>query len=102
MEGILPEYWGPILWQALLIINVATFLLCAYDKAASKAGNPRIRVSEKRLFAAAFLMGAAGVYGAMLLLRHKTRHKSFMTLVPAALVLELLAALWLLGPPPFI
>lgn len=73
------------LWQIALIIytaliNISAFILCIYDKRAAKRG--RWRIPEKTLFGVSILGGAAGLFSAMLLVRHKTRHLSFMLLIP--------------------
>ena len=70
----------------LLIINPIGFFICAWDKRAAIKG--RRRVSEKALFSVAFCGGAAGVYLAMLIFKHKTRHWYFMFFMPVIIAAQ--------------
>jgi len=70
----------------LVTINLLSFLFCIYDKRAAVKG--RRRISEKALFALSFAGGAAGMYAGMLLVRHKTKHKSFMIGIPLLIILH--------------
>ena len=82
-----------LLW--LLGINAAGFLLMGLDKWKAKRG--AWRIPEKTLFTAAFLGGTVGVIAGMNTFRHKTRHRKFAWGLPALLILQLLAAIWLLN-----
>jgi len=73
-----------------LIINISAFLLCAYDKAASKFGKVKFRISERNLILFGFLFGATGMLLAMLIFRHKTKHVNFMTIMPILSLVQLL------------
>ena len=75
-------------WYILLALNGVTFLLYGYDKLASKTGRVRLRISEKTLLFLAFF-GGPGAFIAMLLFRHKTRHKKFTLFVPLLFVIQL-------------
>ena len=77
----------------LLIINMCAFILYAWDKFC--AITHRRRIPEKRLWLAAMYFGAFGALLAMLLCRHKTRHKNFMLGVPALLIFQAAALAWL-------
>ncbi len=80
------------LWQLYLAeINAAALLLCAVDKRQAKKGD--WRVPESVLLLAAALGGSAGLLLGMVLLRHKTRHKSFTLGVPLLLLAQCVAAL---------
>jgi uncharacterized membrane protein YsdA (DUF1294 family) len=73
---------------ALLTWNLITFLVTSYDKAI--AGKRKRRIPEKNLMWMAALMGSVGVYAAMKIFRHKTKHAKFKYGVPILLVLNLL------------
>ena len=47
------------------------------------------RVPERTLFFWALVGGGPGVYASMLLIRHKTLHRSFMLGIPAIMILQL-------------
>lgn len=72
------------------VINVLTFLLYGYDKFAAKRGLRRVR--EVVLLLAAVVGGSIGAECAMLLFRHKTRHRAFALGVPVILVLQIATA----------
>ncbi len=76
-------------WYILLALNGITFLLYGYDKLASKTGKVSLRISEKTLLFFAFF-GGVGAFFAMLLFRHKTRHKKFTLFVPLLFVFQLI------------
>ena len=75
---------------ALVVLNVISFSLMAYDKRCARSG--KRRVPEKTLFLTAALFGAAGGTAAMWVFRHKTKHWYFavffplMTAIQAAIV----------------
>ncbi len=77
------QTWGLI----LLVWNLVTFAITGYDK--SIAGTGKRRVPEKNLLGMAVLMGAVGVYAAMQLFHHKTKHARFKYGVPLLVVLNL-------------
>ena len=76
----------------LIVINIVTAALYAYDKLAARRGSRRIR--ERTLW---ICNGLGGVLGAWLVffgMRHKTRHRSFwivQSLASAAWAVALLA-----------
>ena len=72
---------------SLIIINVTSFLFCAYDKWASK--RDRQRIPEKTLFLLSALGGSPVMFLTMRLIRHKTKHKRFMYGIPLILVLQI-------------
>ncbi len=73
-----------LLW--LVAINVVTFAVYAWDKAASKRPGAR-RTRERTLWLLCFAGGVAGAWIAFIALRHKTRHGSFWMAQAAATVL---------------
>jgi uncharacterized membrane protein YsdA (DUF1294 family) len=70
----------------LVAINVATFAAYAWDKAAAKRPGAR-RTRERTLWVLNLLGGVAGAWLGMLVLRHKTRHRTFWTVQVACSVL---------------
>ena len=82
------------LWGYLAAVNVIAFILCVYDKRA--AIKKQRRVSEKALFTVSIVGGAAGMLAGMLLVRHKTKHWSFMVFVPLFIVAHVvILVLWI-------
>ena len=77
-----------------LIVNGTAFLLYAADKKKAKEGAWRIK--EKTLIGTAFIGGGLGAFLGMKLLRHKTQHKQFLTLVPLGMILGFVVAAALL------
>ncbi|NMP38374.1 MAG: DUF1294 domain-containing protein [Clostridiales bacterium] len=66
----------------VLSVSVICVLMTVYDKLASKSLK-RHRVPERVLMLSGAAGGAAAMYITMLLIRHKTRHRKFMTGLPA-------------------
>ena len=70
----------------LLVVNVFSFVLYALDK--RRAKKHMYRYPENLLIFAAAIGGSAGALCAMLLFRHKTKHKKFTITVPLLLVFQ--------------
>lgn len=75
----------------ILIINIFTFAVYAWDKYAAIRG--MYRVSEKNLLSLAFFFGAAGALLSMKIFRHKTQKPVFVLLVPIVFVFQLVIVL---------
>lgn len=75
------------------LFSVLSVLFCIYDKFAAKHLK-RYRVPEFVLFLLAALGGALAMYLTMLLIRHKTRHLSFMLGIPLIFLLQLFLLLF--------
>ena len=75
-----------VLIAAVILLNLVSFFLMAYDKQCAKQG--KRRVPEKTLFLSAGLFGALGGTLAMFLFRHKTRHWYFRLFFPLMLFLQ--------------
>ena len=89
-------HWG-WLWSYLIGINVATFLLNAYDK--NVAGSERTRVPERVLHGAELLGGTPAAFVAQRLFHHKTQKGSYQVrfwIIVAVQVIFVLA-LWYFG-----
>lgn len=78
----------------LLIMNAAGFLVMTLDKFFAKTNS--WRVPEKTLMGLAAFGGSIGVWLAMYIVRHKTKHMKFVIGVPTILALQILLAVWLL------
>lgn len=72
----------------LISINILGIILTIYDKIASKKFRKN-RVRENVLLLIGALGGAVSMYITMKLIRHKTRHKKFMTGLPIILILQI-------------
>lgn len=78
----------------LAAINLLTFCVYGADKRRAKIPGAR-RVPEKTLFALALLLGSPGALLGMLVFRHKTRHWYFRFGIPAILLVQAAAAVFL-------
>jgi len=74
-------------WMILILLNLISFSLMAYDKHCAKAG--RWRVPEKTLFIAAACFGGLGGVLGMTVCRHKTRHWYFRVFFPLMLAVQI-------------
>ena len=72
----------------LLGVNILAIILTIYDKIASKRFRKN-RIRENVLLLIGALGGAISMYITMKLIRHKTRHKKFMTGLPIILILQI-------------
>lgn len=84
-----------IILFVLLIINVLTFAVYAWDKHVSKLTNAR-RIPEKTLLLWAAFGGSIGALAAMYTLRHKTLHKKFTIGVPVILIIQIILTAYFL------
>lgn len=83
-----------LIFIIITILNLASFLVIARDKALSMSNN-RERIPEGIIFFMAAAFGSVGIYAAMLAFRHKTRKWYFMLGIPL-LILENAASLLLI------
>ena len=70
-----------------IAVSVIGALVCIYDKLAAPRGWKR--VPERTLVFWALIGGGPGGYLTMLLIRHKTLHRSFMLGIPAIMVFQI-------------
>lgn len=77
-----------------VFISLVTAIITAADKSFAKKG--KRRVPEATLFSLAFLGGALAEYITMKHIRHKTLHKSFMLGLPAIILLQLGAVVYII------
>ena len=78
-----------LIWWA--VISLISIVVCIYDKVAAKS-NPKGRVREATLFILSALGGGIAMFVTMLIIRHKTKHKSFMIGIPLIIILHLILA----------
>lgn len=77
----------------LIFVNVFGFCLMGVDK--RRARKHAWRIPESQLFAAALLGGSIGSIAGMHVFRHKTKHWYFVWGMPAILILQAVAAVFL-------
>ncbi len=75
-----------VVW--LLVINVVTAVVYAWDKTQARRGGRRI--PERTLFALNLLGGFGGAWLIFFAMRHKTLHRSFWFVQSAATILWVL------------
>lgn len=68
----------------LLVLTLATFIVCGIDKFAAK--KQMRRVPEKTLFLLSAIGGSVGMFAGMLTFRHKTQHWYFKFGIPAIII----------------
>lgn len=78
----------------LLIMNAAGFLVMTADKLFAKSN--AWRVPENNLLGIAAFGGSIGVWAAMYIVRHKTKHVKFVIGVPVILAVQIGFVLYLL------
>ena len=77
----------------IILINLVTFVVYADDK--RRARSHSWRTSESMLVMLAIIGGSLGALLAMLLYRHKTRHKQFTFGIPTILIVQILLMIFL-------
>ena len=78
----------------LLLINAAAFLLMLADKI--KAKKNLWRIPESTLMLSAILGGSIGALAGMYTFRHKTLHSKFTFGIPAILIVQVVALVYIL------
>ena len=87
----------PILVAIAALYNIVVFCAYAYDKAAARNGDWRVR--ESTLLWLAVLGGGIGAFVGQRLLRHKTRKPPFHVVLPALCIVHTLLAVTTLVAP---
>lgn len=77
----------------LVFINIFAVAITIRDKRSAIKGRRRIR--EKTLFTVAILGGSIGMFATMQIIRHKTKHISFMLGIPFIFICQCLFAFFL-------
>ena len=84
-----------LLLAYFLLVNATAFILMMADKI--KAKKNRWRIKESTLMLSAALGGSIGALAGMYTFRHKTRHRKFTIGIPAILVLQIAAVIFILS-----
>lgn len=79
----------------ILIVNIYGFIMMKVDKNLAK--KHKHRISENALFMIAFLLGSIGIYSGMFKFRHKTKHTSFLVLVPILFILNIISVYYIIS-----
>ncbi|MBR5124143.1 MAG: DUF1294 domain-containing protein [Clostridia bacterium] len=77
-----------IFFAYILLISICSIVVCVYDKKISKRNNVKLRIPEKSLFIWSAVGGSVAMYLTMHLIRHKTKHTSFMVGIPVIIILQ--------------
>jgi uncharacterized membrane protein YsdA (DUF1294 family) len=85
IEGRLPGF-AKILFLYLLVVNIAGFIIMVMDK--RRAIRKERRIPEKALFRITAAGGGIGTTAAMFIVRHKTKHASFLFVLPAMTIVN--------------
>ena len=100
----LPLPWL-ILFAYIAVVSLLSIIVCVYDKKISKRNDVKLRIPEKSLFIWSAVGGSLAMFITMKLIRHKTKHVSFMVGIPVIFILQvaLIVALAYFGilPPLF-
>lgn len=83
-----------------LVINILAFCTMGQDK--KLAINHNRRISEKTLFMFALLLGALGIWLGMYTFRHKTKHMSFVVMIPIIFILNIITIYYILAYTPML
>lgn len=83
-----------ILFLYVIIVNIAGFAAMGIDK--KRARRKAWRIPESTLFLIALIGGSIGSIAGMYFFRHKTLHRTFVWGMPAILIVQVLAILYLL------
>lgn len=87
-----------ILLLYVIIVNIAGFAAMGIDK--RRARRKAWRIPESTLFLIALIGGSIGSIAGMYFFRHKTLHGTFVWGMPAILIIQALAILYLLFGSP--
>ena len=77
-----------IFFAYIIVVSLCSIVVCVYDKKISKRNNVKLRIPEKSLFIWSAIGGSVAMYITMQLMRHKTKHVSFMVGIPVIFVLQ--------------
>ena len=83
----LPTFWL-IFFAYVAVVSLCSVVVCIYDKKISKRNNVKLRIPEKSLFIWSAVGGSVAMFITMRLIRHKTKHLSFMIGIPAIILVQ--------------
>ena len=72
----------------LCVISLVSIIVCCYDKIAAKH-NPKHRTREATLLWLSAFGGSVAMFITMKLIRHKTKHKTFMIGITVIIILQI-------------
>ena len=78
----------------LAVISFISAGLVIHDKHAAKRGSWRVK--ERTLLFVSAIGGSVAIFATMRLIRHKTKHAKFMVGIPAIIILQIAAVLFVL------
>ena len=94
-----------IFFAYIIVVSLCSIVVCVYDKKISKRNNVKLRIPEKSLFVWSAVGGSVAMFITMRLIRHKTKHVSFMVGIPVIIILQVAAIIALIHfgilPPLF-
>lgn len=79
----------------LIVINIMTFIIFAYDKLMSKL--KRRRISENTLLLLSTIGGIFGAIVSMIMFRHKIKKRSFLICIFASILLQICIGLFVIS-----
>ena len=74
-------------WLYLAAISLISVIVTCYDKIAAKK-LPKHRTRERTLFLLSALGGSVAMFVTMQMIRHKTKHRSFMIGIPMIMIAQ--------------
>jgi uncharacterized membrane protein YsdA (DUF1294 family) len=83
----IPLFWV-VFFAYIAVVSLCSIVACVYDKRISKKNNVKLRIPEKTLFIWSAVGGSLAMFITMRLIRHKTKHLSFMIGIPAIILLQ--------------
>ena len=72
----------------IAVISRCSIVVCSRDKRVSKKNDVKLRIPEKSLFIWSLLGGSLAMFITMRIIRHKTKHVSFMVGIPVIFILQ--------------
>ena len=72
----------------IAVISLCSIVVCIRDKRVSKKNDVKLRIPEKSLFIWSLLGGSLAMFITMRIIRHKTKHVSFMVGIPVIFILQ--------------
>jgi len=94
---LLNLYVAPILIGIFVLINTCSFGVMALDKRKAVRKDTANRTPEGVMFFMASILGATGIFVAMLTLRHKTRKWYFQLGIPLLILQNIATVYFVIG-----
>jgi len=88
----MPENFALYISVYLAAVSLLAAIMTAFDKRAARRGSRRIR--ERTLLLVAVIGGSVAMFVVMRLIRHKTQHAKFTVGIPAIIILQIAAVLY--------